>query len=635
MKKGSLFTSRRREAAGNVVTLFPFLAVLLCTMGALIMLLVVIAQSVRQPAVSVLPPIAEVILPEPMEEETKRPTEAEAKELLQRIEERRKDDEWFAGELRESVRKMNEKLVGERSQLAFLEQQTERFREELQQLLAAARGMEDSTTISVAEKEEQTKQLQRKQEELGRLEGELKRLQQEAIEAKKSYAIVPFRGKDGTYRRPLFIECRDEKVILQPEGIELEAMDFVAGDRPDNPLDAALRAARQYLIETRRLSPEAEPYPLLIVRPSGIEAYLVAKSSLGSWTGDFGYELMEEDAKVEYPPCDPVMKERMERQVILSRQRIAGLVAMLREESMQREIPQYRVGAGGRVERVGGGLGNGSERGTWTGSRMAGTNRPRGGPTLGGSGNVGGSRPGTTAAGGGRHNSGMEQRGAGVGEIPGATHAGSAVPFGSAYGAVPFGQSAANTSESIPENGNEKDEGDTETSSRPASDATNKTRTKEVAKNRSEGSAEGMAGTSSGAAGETGTTGKASPFGMSGQPMTSVMPQDGPLLPGSSQPTGVVRAIKVKCEPDSLIIEKQQGLLRAIRIGTESGHPAAVAELGRKVWEFTETWGIAGENMFWQPVLKVDVAPGAEALFEQLRLRLIGSGINVDKVSTR
>ena len=48
-----------------------------------------------------------------------------------------------------------------------------------------------------------------------------------------------------------------------------------------------------------------EPYPLLLIRPDGIGAYYVARAALTSWGSEFGYEFVDQDWKLEYPPGDP------------------------------------------------------------------------------------------------------------------------------------------------------------------------------------------------------------------------------------------------------------------------------------------------------------------------------------------
>jgi hypothetical protein len=44
-----------------------------------------------------------------------------------------------------------------------------------------------------------------------------------------------------------------------------------------------------------------------------------------------------------------------------------------------------------------------------------------------------------------------------------------------------------------------------------------------------------------------------------------------------------------------------------------------------------QRWGMAVARGYWKPVLKVDVAPGAEARFRELQTLLDHSGIEVEK----
>jgi hypothetical protein len=44
-----------------------------------------------------------------------------------------------------------------------------------------------------------------------------------------------------------------------------------------------------------------------------------------------------------------------------------------------------------------------------------------------------------------------------------------------------------------------------------------------------------------------------------------------------------------------------------------------------------EGWGIAGKGMYWRPVLKIRVAPGAEQRFNELSYLLEGSGMTVQR----
>lgn len=51
------------------------------------------------------------------------------------------------------------------------------------------------------------------------------------------------------------------------------------------------------------------------------------------------------------------------------------------------------------------------------------------------------------------------------------------------------------------------------------------------------------------------------------------------------------------------------------------------------IWKRMDSWGIAAENGYWRPVLKVAVEPSseAEARYEELVTLLDGSGLVVER----
>jgi len=105
-------------AAG--VSLFPFLAVLLCTMGALIVVLVVIARQARLQ-------LAEgdaVGAPSPVREE---------------LESQQADLQWRIEVLGESRSRTREQLEGQRAELSHLEDHARRLQNQLEELDGARR----------------------------------------------------------------------------------------------------------------------------------------------------------------------------------------------------------------------------------------------------------------------------------------------------------------------------------------------------------------------------------------------------------------------------------------------------------------------------------------------------------------
>ena len=70
-------------------------------------------------------------------------------------------------------------------------------------------------------------------------------------------------------------------------------------------MDAALRAIREYYARIGPSGSAGEPYPLLIVRPEGVEAYAAARSAMRNWDDEFGYELVDPQMKLKFPDADP------------------------------------------------------------------------------------------------------------------------------------------------------------------------------------------------------------------------------------------------------------------------------------------------------------------------------------------
>ena len=146
--------------------------------------------------------------------------------------------------------------------------------------------------------------------------------------------MVPYRGPNETYRRPIYIECREGKVILQPEGVTFSEADFLALEGPNNPLAAALRAAIEYYrtIEDDQSGVERDEkpqdaYPLILVRPDGVGIYPYVLAAIKSWDDEFGYEMIDQDWELAFPPPNPELSALEYRAAAESRAMRAHLTA--------------------------------------------------------------------------------------------------------------------------------------------------------------------------------------------------------------------------------------------------------------------------------------------------------------------
>jgi hypothetical protein len=103
-------------------------------------------------------------------------------------------------------------------------------------------------------------------------------------------------------------------------------------------------------------------------------------------------------------------------------------------------------------------------------------------------------------------------------------------------------------------------------------------------------------------------------------------------LPGRAQDaTGITRPIRVACYPDRLVIFPEDSSTEPEQLTVEGALRDEVDELVAKIWRRMETWGIAGSQMYWKPVLQVRIGKGAESRYQELVELLDDSGIVVTR----
>lgn len=142
-------------------------------------------------------------------------------------------------------------------------------------------------------------------DEIARLE-----LDQESAEAKyeaaknrKGYSILPYRGPNGTWHRPVPIECSRDVAQIMPAGPSFRLIDLeLSGVSRTSIFSRIIELAM------RRAASQATPdgnaptvYVLFVVKPSGIKAYYEARARLQAQGVAFGYELVDENTLIDYP----------------------------------------------------------------------------------------------------------------------------------------------------------------------------------------------------------------------------------------------------------------------------------------------------------------------------------------------
>ncbi len=675
--------SRRRSHKGEIAfQLFSFLDVLLCTIGALIIILTIVIHRARAQA----------------REEHARQSVPSA-EVLKQQEQALEEARWRQEQLENSRKERQEELQNSRLALSHLEDHIRRLNakgkelmELLEQVKTGKQAKEEDLNLARNELAKVKDELAKKKDELE------KKKQQEAANTEKWYALIPYDGPNGTRRMPIYVECVAEGVVIQPEGVLLTLDDFRGEPGPGNPLDAALRVKREYIMKVTG-GKAAEPYPLLVVRPSGVVAYGAARSYMKFWEDEFGYELISEEKKLDFGPRDPNLDLVMNREIAQARKRQTVLARDMPRKYIRERVPRafapeddpegqrQRVAAAGSGAGTGGGSGNGIGAargrsgvggfGTGDGGSGASATPEReagaGGPLIGP-----GSASGPYGSGDGNHNPpnpvglagtsniGTGTGGSGSGNTNGVSgsNSGSASPnrlriaqpnqgassagAGSIAGGKPGGTSESGSTSSP---GNAGSTNNSSPSNNPSG---------------SSGTASGTSGGSSGGA----SGGAAAGVGSFGSPSASpsggqAMPNIGVNLgaadqspPATSQKTakgrggagtsakgknwglpeaqrhvtGVTRPIRVTVQKDKLILLPERDDRRPQEIGlspemTSQELDVLVAGVQRQM----RSWGIAVDGGYWRPALSVDVQPGAEDRFAELKSNLTGSGIEIQR----
>jgi hypothetical protein len=654
--------SRVRPSDGPTISLFPFLAVLLCTMGALLVLLVLFSRSAQHGGA------------------------AEAEADIAELELAKENLAWRLEQLKGVRDRTADDLAKARLQLAGTEEHTRELTDELERLeklhaeLAAGAGSKQADA------------------DLAALEAKLKSAREsldktraEMATKPAAYAVVPYVGSNGTHRRPLYIECCIDGVFLQPEGIRLNPSDFEGPPGPGNPLASALRAAREHIAKTTPSNgdPAAQPYPLLLVRPSGVMAYYVAREAIQSWGSDFGYQLVDEDWTLQFPPRDPTLAEVEKRAIEESRRRLEWL-AQVRPARPARPVQQYRAATtrGGVVEEGGpsvlgdtsrfnwtsqqaeagagngtGGFGGGAPAGTGTaaGGVPVGRGRPlaaggeagdeggdgqaAGDVILGGGGNgslaAGGSGaggagmagraggadgpPGSGAGPGGPAAAGGDRQAGGERNAGGDRYAG-ASRFAGGRGAA-AGDAAGGTATEGAASGGAAAGGTAAAASSGNGSAADGSATASAAGGGGQGMSGGPAmpglmqsGGAAGASGASGASASASMAQARGKNWASLATQDRPIP--------LTRPIRLECALDEFRLLDDAGRRVQVKIPVGGDTAEAIDPLVQAIHKRVAGWGIAGERMYWKPQLVLSATPDGQSRRDDLERLLADSGID-------
>lgn len=359
-----------RPRTTGSVSLFPFLAVLICAMGALILLLVVVTWQIRTETVArarhedqthqheAAAPAPPPAIPEPLilpELVVEPPVDPNV-------------------ELQARATRLEDEIAAARAELARRQAILQVIHEEADRTAAEIRDTEIQLAEVSAERRRQSEAsaaLEERQRQIDSevrgLSGRIAQVRQQAAQAPSRFAFVPYDGRSGTARRPILIECTEQGLRFIPEDVLITEADLDGFLLEYNPLLAAAEALAEYwsLRDRQDGGVAREPYFLAIVRPGGARGFYVAQKILGRTSEQFGYELLTDDFPLAVPEVDPrariICRTAVDR-ILAERDRLLTSLRQGRLSSPAGTV--LRAGSGGADRSVRAAAGSGGFSGT-------------------------------------------------------------------------------------------------------------------------------------------------------------------------------------------------------------------------------------------------------------------------------
>lgn len=346
--------SRRSLGANTSVSLFPFLAVLVCAMGALILLLLVTTRKIRSDQVaqsapaalnsaasgSILATNSEPVIPDPVpppvEADGAKPLAAEENEAAERaaaeraahmaaVEAAQRELQALREQWARRVHQLEQEQQRRLAELERLQTQAESEANAIEEARRRGEAVTQRLEAFTQQREAAGKREQALREQYAQIEAELQQAQAQleanrdaqraAAEAGSRYAVTVYDYRTGTSRRPILIECTGEGFRFLPEDVRVTAADLEAFSPHFNPLLAGSVELLNYWVEQNERPSNSDeaatPYVLLLVRPSGTKQYYKAREALAELGSTFGYELVDESLQLQLPAASEEARRRV------------------------------------------------------------------------------------------------------------------------------------------------------------------------------------------------------------------------------------------------------------------------------------------------------------------------------------
>lgn len=312
--------ARHTRSSAPAVNLFPFLAVLLCMMGALVFLLIALSSKVgidpalvvEQPPVEEPEPLVAAPLPsfdEPLEPEIIRPplllpepvihdatvvkasrTQVDVdRPIIERLEELR------AAIASESERRSRANVAAD--QMASATQIAQQKKASLEEQLAIAKRNRAAAERGLNESQ---KLISQSVSKLSDVNDDLEKKATQPRARQTKFRLLPYDRTTGTQRYPIVVECNSDGFRFAIEDIGLDKNSFRGRTMQSNPLIDGVDELTSFY--SRR---GERPYVLLVVRPDGIDAFRIARGILQKNRRRWGYELLPADLELDWPVKTP------------------------------------------------------------------------------------------------------------------------------------------------------------------------------------------------------------------------------------------------------------------------------------------------------------------------------------------
>jgi hypothetical protein len=301
-----------RRHHNNSISLFPFLAVLVCAMGSLILLLLVMTRKMRQDQYVEQTAVVESAASEvdaelaariaalekqissaelnldslqanaqahrsSVDESQVRITDLETE--LAQLQEKLKGTDADAVPVAESMAESRKLKAEEVALLRQLKDTEKRLLSKQQQL---ANAQDASNEASVA--------LQEKHSDLLKLRDQVDEARSRLAKVSGTSTLLEFSNPTGTERTPIVVDVSGKGFEIYPNGIQITQADMEGFPVRDNPFLAAILTIHQH---RSKGSVTGAPYVLLLVRPDGALPFYGAQRILMESNIHYGYELLE------------------------------------------------------------------------------------------------------------------------------------------------------------------------------------------------------------------------------------------------------------------------------------------------------------------------------------------------------